>query len=1219
MRRFAAPKALWVSLRRGPCSGASRRRGLCQKGVGDAARLQADIDAELSKQRSYAANMQGKSDWQDDVDDLVRARRETSGAWTAEETALLDRFAHFKGMADFDELMRVMSDKFPQQDPLRSRVELLAMARKPPLSEMLRFDPAVLPPSLHGVMASRFELLLRCAPSVDPATGFAANFEVDASFDRLRADLAKFIDVTRAWSASYMYPLDPRDCLKSPFGPVSSSACYEELGRMSLTNLKGLHATMGRAVPYRKLLLTVVRAATVSPSGCVSALVEDEAGQRVLLQIFGVEPKLTPTVDGVDALALHGRYYLRNPFLKINAENWLMLRVDQPFDLLRLDVPPLRGRILVVGDGDFSFSKALAAANARRGEADITCSSLEPQEGVCAKYAGAAANLAALAADPFVVVAHGVDATRLEHSCGDGTWDSVVWNFPYLPSLPLVSGDQGARLLGDFLGGVGAFLKPGGRVYVTLATKQGGTTREAAGNLRSWDVDAAAAAAGFDVVEVLPFDARAYAGYEPRREYQDSSFPAERARTHILQRRVPAAVGAAPSERSVEARLASFNIDKEFFGTPEFRFVPLSVALDMLSSSSATSPTARQLLRAAVIFQQANDIIRDGPYDKELVDLGEHAIFVVNRLASVYSTPNGDLVASWERKAYKRALVCARLTVVTRLLTATGTHPKADGVTELFAAVFSDESSAFSTALEDFVGASALRIQGPRGYEAVFRDFFALAVLVAACLERYHNVDAVCTLLDVGCRLGLDDPRLYVKRAMFNAARFSDRTGTLDAAGRALLSNVARDCDAALAFEADDKAALWAKAFALRSGEKTREAYEAYASFIALAAPCDRSLPSAHYHAGLLRASGFKALEERRTGYLDSDLDAARAHYVAGLRAEEETRIPFFGPDLTDSKRVLGIIVMEKRGPPQGSKKEAAAKSSKQSAGTAAPPKPAKEAVVAAAPASTSAAKPTVFDVDIAALLDETAEMRVDSFPKLYASKLGKTLGAAMRGSKLTVALQRAELAGACRLEERTDGVMWIVRRAADVRPTVSADMRPTALPDVLSTVAAADVVSAVAAAVRPTLVADVPPTVPAAVRPTVAVADVLSTFALDVRALLGKRDGVSSSRFKAEFKAEFGRPMAAAKKNSYPRSRPRPTPAPARWKGAALITGSRGRKLRRRRSPPRPRRHGRAQLDPQLRISPPCSTTRSPHCSTRRRRSESMDGKSKFRKNNYQ
>mmetsp|Transcript_21968 Transcript_21968/g.75495 ORF Transcript_21968/g.75495 Transcript_21968/m.75495 type:complete len:180 (-) Transcript_21968:60-599(-) len=179
--------------------------------------------------------------------------------------------------------------------------------------------------------------------------------------------------------------------------------------------------------------------------------------------------------------------------------------------------------------------------------------------------------------------------------------------------------------------------------------------------------------------------------------------------------------------------------------------------------------------------------------------------------------------------------------------------------------------------------------------------------------------------------------------------------------------------------------------------------------------------------------------------------------------------------------------------------------------------------------------------------------------------------------------------------------------------------MRPTALPEVLSTVAVADVVSTVAAAVRPTLVADVPPTVPAAVRPTVAVADVLSTFALDVRALLGKRDGVSSSRFKAEFKAEFGRPMAAAKKNSYPRSRPRPTPAPARWKGAALITGSRGRKLRRRRSPPRPRRHGRAQLDPQLRISPPCSTTRSPHCSTRRRRSESMDGKSKFRKNNYQ
>eukprot|EP00628_Pelagophyceae_sp_CCMP2097_P001438 CAMPEP_0184080328 /NCGR_PEP_ID=MMETSP0974-20121125/2143_1 /TAXON_ID=483370 /ORGANISM="non described non described, Strain CCMP2097" /LENGTH=1169 /DNA_ID=CAMNT_0026382987 /DNA_START=181 /DNA_END=3691 /DNA_ORIENTATION=- len=1098
MRRFAAPKALWVSLRRGPCSGASRRRGLCQKGVGDAARLQADIDAELSKQRSYAANMQGKSDWQDDVDDLVRARRETSGAWTAEETALLDRFAHFKGMADFDELMRVMSDKFPQQDPLRSRVELLAMARKPPLSEMLRFDPAVLPPSLHGVMASRFELLLRCAPSVDPATGFAANFEVDASFDRLRADLAKFIDVTRAWSASYMYPLDPRDCLKSPFGPVSSSACYEELGRMSLTNLKGLHATMGRAVPYRKLLLTVVRAATVSPSGCVSALVEDEAGQRVLLQIFGVEPKLTPTVDGVDALALHGRYYLRNPFLKINAENWLMLRVDQPFDLLRLDVPPLRGRILVVGDGDFSFSKALAAANARRGEADITCSSLEPQEGVCAKYAGAAANLAALAADPFVVVAHGVDATRLEHSCGDGTWDSVVWNFPYLPSMPLVSGEQGARLLGDFLGGVGAFLKPGGRVYVTLATKQGGTTREAVGNVRNWDVDALAAATGFEVVEVLPFDAHSYAGYEPRREYTDSSFPFERARTHILQRRASAAVGAAPSERSVEARLASFNIDKEFFGTPEFRHVPLSVALDSLSQSAATSPTARRLLRAAVVFQQVNEIIRDTPYDQELFDLVPFAMFVVERLASVYSTPNADLVASWEDKEYRRALVFARLTIVSRLLVATGAQPAADGVTQLFAAVISDETSAFSVALDYFVRASAFRIQAPRGYESVHCGLCASAFLVTACLERYRDVDAAWAVVDIGCRLGLDDARLYLKRAEYNNGRFSARGTPDDAASRALLSAVVRDCDAALDRNADDTEALWAKSYALKSSEETLDtAYSALVAFIARAAPCNRFLPSAHYHAGLLRAAGFAPALERQRGtaapFDEDQLDEARVHYVAGLRAEEETRIPFFGPDLTDSKRLLAIILIEKR--PKGSSKKQAgapapADSSMQSTGTAAACT--KEAAGSAAPAGTSAARPTIVIDDVAALLDETAEILLADFRNLYESKFGKTL----QVGKLKAALQRAELAGACRLEERAKGGCGSL-----VRPTVAAAVRPT---------------------------------VPAAgVRPTIPAAEIDAMFASDVRALLGKRDEVSSSVLKPVFEAEFGRPLAGAKKLS--------------------------------------------------------------------------------------
>ena len=68
------------------------------------------------------------------------------------------------------------------------------------------------------------------------------------------------------------------------------------------------------------------------------------------------------TVDGMKTLPIGGRFMLKNPFLKIFDDGWLGLRVDQPsyFEIRTLDVPLLLGDILVMGDGDFSYSAALA-------------------------------------------------------------------------------------------------------------------------------------------------------------------------------------------------------------------------------------------------------------------------------------------------------------------------------------------------------------------------------------------------------------------------------------------------------------------------------------------------------------------------------------------------------------------------------------------------------------------------------------------------------------------------------------------------------------------------------------------------------------------------------------------------------------------------------------------------------------------------------------------
>jgi hypothetical protein len=97
------------------------------------------------------------------------------------------------------------------------------------------------------------------------------------------------------------------------------------------------------------IVLTVTKPAFVSLTGCVTTIVEDESGQRVRLQVFNMDPKPEPTVDGIDALALQGRYVLKNPFLKVSeGDGWLGLRLDQPFDLERLDLPPLHGEVLTL-------------------------------------------------------------------------------------------------------------------------------------------------------------------------------------------------------------------------------------------------------------------------------------------------------------------------------------------------------------------------------------------------------------------------------------------------------------------------------------------------------------------------------------------------------------------------------------------------------------------------------------------------------------------------------------------------------------------------------------------------------------------------------------------------------------------------------------------------------------------------------------------------------
>jgi hypothetical protein len=130
---------------------------------------------------------------------------------------------------------------------------------------------------------------------------------------------------------------------------------------------------------------------------------------------------------------------------------------------------------LVLGDGDFSFSKAIALQNVvQGGRACITATSLDSRADLLTKYSEAEDNLRALERTPHVRVYHRVDATNLEGTlCPQleqqkPAYDAIVWNFPYPVQLrsPSCSPGEGSALLAGLFSNVGPFLVPEGEVSI---------------------------------------------------------------------------------------------------------------------------------------------------------------------------------------------------------------------------------------------------------------------------------------------------------------------------------------------------------------------------------------------------------------------------------------------------------------------------------------------------------------------------------------------------------------------------------------------------------------------------------------------------------------------------------------------------------------------------------------------------------------------------------
>eukprot|EP00658_Telonema_sp_P-2_P085947 TRINITY_DN9916_c0_g1_i2.p1 TRINITY_DN9916_c0_g1~~TRINITY_DN9916_c0_g1_i2.p1 ORF type:complete len:267 (+),score=30.42 TRINITY_DN9916_c0_g1_i2:188-988(+) len=154
--------------------------------------------------------------------------------------------------------------------------------------------------------------------------------------------------------------------------------------------------------------------------------------------------------------------------------------------------------ILVLGDGDFSFSRGLVG---HRGTGTGVLATAFDSEALVKKkyrkFAECQAKLEAAGAS----LEFGVDATRLHKSLGKRCFDRIVFNFPH-------SGKQRVHinrmLIHDFLKSAKQHLNPAGQIHVTLLDKP---------PYSNWQLEESAVSLELHLFDKLGFRFKDFPGY----------------------------------------------------------------------------------------------------------------------------------------------------------------------------------------------------------------------------------------------------------------------------------------------------------------------------------------------------------------------------------------------------------------------------------------------------------------------------------------------------------------------------------------------------------------------------------------------------------------------------------------------------------------------------------------------------------------------------------